>query len=604
MSSNIRKCVCFGPDGFETVGSYQNYVNGSNRSFINDSTTLWTRIWINWRTMNDEKMGRLDAQINQLNVDRRPVILVVMHEFPTWLDGGRSNIYLLPNDLSTNGDWARFIESIYTRYMPKKPNPGPTIHMLEIVNEPNITFQPRDSALPGKVVQMFRTAQAISAKYDHQLYLGGPALADTTAAGADWRVFHDAMKATGFKASPNFVWTHHNYGDVESANDSSRDARNRINTWWTGYDEGDGPISFCTEGGARMVVIGEGDYARQKTLVSDCFDKLFSAARVGMQTNYLMYDAQTRQSNGALTHYSGLRGPAPWGESRPVYNTWKLKNTGYPDLYRWRGPEDLGPWLKWDCSMLSQHPGHVEIFAIGGDGAIYNNWQNGGNWSGWGRIGGNWASGPAAVSIKDGAMHVFAIGHDQQVYGAWWVPNVGWSNFYPLGGGCTYDPGISSWSEHHMELFVRGNDGKLYHKWWFDWAGWSDWHQLWGGQVVGSPSAVSWADGRTDVVWQATDRSLYHMWCVNGGWNGPESLGGWLVGHPEICSWKPGHLDIICGGSGNKLWRKTFDRQWGEWEPITGSDGFQYSPGAVSWGPGRIDIAFQRDNRMHHMWYG
>jgi Repeat of unknown function (DUF346) len=607
MSSNIRKCLCFGPDGFETVGSYQSYVNGSNRTWINDSTTKWVRIWMNWRTMNADKMTRLDQQIQQLNNDGRPVILVLMHEFPTWLDGGRSNIYLIPNNRAVDSDWGRFIESIYTRYMPFKPNPGPTIHMLEVVNEPNLMFQPRDGALPGKVVEMMNTAQAISAKYDHQLYLGGPALADSTAAGVDWRVFHDGMRATGWQAAQNFVWTHHNYGDVESNNDSTRQARDRLASWWSGYDEGDGPIVFGTEGGARLVVIGEGQYARQRDLVAGTFDKLFSAARVGMQSNFLMYDAQTRQPDGRITHYSGLRGPAPGGEERLVYPAWRNRNTGYPDLYRWREGELFPPWTKWDPGMLSQHPGHLEVFAAGLDDNIYNRWtgNNGSSWSAWsglGNPGGPVQSAPGAISIRDGTMDIFVVGPGSQLFQRWWSAS-GWSDWHGRGGICSFDPAVASFNDQHIQVFVRAGDGTLWHRWWWASGGWSQWHQLWGGQVVGSPSAVSWDYGRIDLVFRGTDNGVHHMY-YDGTWRGPNPLGGWTDGHPDITSWKPGHLDIVIPGGGNKLYRKTFDRVWSQWEPIPHTYYKQFSPAAVSSSPGRIDVVFQRDERIKHVWYG
>ena len=88
-----------------------------------------------------------------------------------------------------------------------------------------------------------------------------------------------------------------------------------------------------------------------------------------------------------------------------------------------------GPWSGWNrlggvvrhIAVALNSDGRLEVFGIGGDGALYNIWQtvpHAGPWSGWNRLGG-WVSQISAALNSDGRLEVFGIGSDSDLYNIW-----------------------------------------------------------------------------------------------------------------------------------------------------------------------------------------
>ena len=80
--------------------------------------------------------------------------------------------------------------------------------------------------------------------------------------------------------------------------------------------------------------------------------------------------------------------------------------------------------------------GRLEIFARGGDGAVWHMWQTAPNngWSGWYSLGG-WIDLLKVSSNDDGRMEIFARGGDGAVWHMWQTaPSNGWSGWNSLGG--------------------------------------------------------------------------------------------------------------------------------------------------------------------------
>ncbi|MDQ3936350.1 MAG: hypothetical protein M3340_17155 [Actinomycetota bacterium] len=607
MSGNMRKCISLGPAGQGGANNQFAYSfepspgDFPNRRFFAETNTKWIRLWADWKVLqpasttpldgSNTVLAHLDKEIRRANEDGLKVMLV-MYRVPTWV--AAANQYGAPDNVSTTGPWGNWLRFLYGRY---KGDAFPRIHILEVVNEPNYQFLQRTDTV-AKVISMFRTATSISQEHTHKLFLGGPALADApagTLGATHWPTFMDQMAATGFRAHSKFIWTHHNYGDVEDNSGSTVGARDRVG-WWTGYDEGEGPIVFGSEGGGRMARLGGNEITQRDRVVSK-YNNLKGQRQIGMQSNYLMMDP-------AANDYSGLRRPYETGGApRAVYSPWGGLDRGWDDLSYFQHRATLSGWTMWDPTILSRHRGHLEVFAIGLDRQIYNNWTLGNGWSGWGHQGGQVNSAPGAIAINDTSMNVFVAGGDNQLWGKFWDINGGWSAWFPLGGAIAGDPAVGSWNGDHLEVFVRWGDGTLWHRWWTRSGGWSTWFQLRNETVNDAPSAVSWASGRMDVVWR-NGSNIRHMWHDNG-WRGPGTLGapgGEARGAPEIVSWNPGRLDVICRGGDWRLWRKVFDRgNWTDWEPILGTEDFQFSPGAVSPYPGQIDLIIQRNEHINHL---
>lgn len=230
------------------------------------------------------------------------------------------------------GGWINWLIGRYARY-------GRSI-ALEIVNEPNHQLWPQqgpsttgDRFGPGPVViddyvaEMMETARAVSAVRGHPLLLAGPAFADRF--GANSRTMTNfqtavpetlnALAARGFRPTDTFVWSHHNYSDVERNIPSptrAEQARAYLVGRWRGRGGTSSPKLWLTEGGARLGQSQATDLARQAELVDSNWTRMSAAPGIQMWTNYLLYADPTANS--------GLRDARLGsGAPRPVWNVFE-----------------------------------------------------------------------------------------------------------------------------------------------------------------------------------------------------------------------------------------------------------------------------------------
>lgn len=281
----------------------------------------------------------LDGQIIEARENGLKVILTVNHSYPTWVVWYRGNsrpsgtcddeinkarkiCQRMPEELDERSPWGQFIGFLVREYgfTKDKTTPGYLdynryIDVLEIVNEPNLTHRsPAKRTNGGRLVialnvaDMFETAQKIVRGRNNTLrgtgqldagattiILGGPATADTLRGGrlTNYQEFIEelllALKRRAFVAGADFVWTHHNYKDIEEqrncapgesscartphcpdydAKQRAQKALSKINSaaWvektldegfggyrWRGMRDTDGnPAIFLTEGGVRL----------------------------------------------------------------------------------------------------------------------------------------------------------------------------------------------------------------------------------------------------------------------------------------------------------------------------------------------------------------
>ena len=82
---------------------------------------------------------------------------------------------------------------------------------------------------------------------------------------------------------------------------------------------------------------------------------------------------------------------------------------------------------------------------------------------GWESLGGFLSSGPDVCSWAEGRLDVFARGGDSALWHIWF--DGGWSDWESPGGFLTSDPTAVSWSNGRIDVFARGGDNALWHKW-------------------------------------------------------------------------------------------------------------------------------------------
>jgi len=336
----------------------------------------------------------LDAQIASARADGRKVV-VCAWQFPVWANGTaplrwntREEVEFFPQDRMTRAEWEKWVASDRTDYtvkrkeliyrIPDDVSPasayGRWIRFLidryrgygsnvaiEIMNEPSLQMWPQQGpsatsdpfsagrvTVGSKVAKMIRTAQTVSIAYGHPLLLlapggdDGPRGNDPVPGSTRQRTMYasavratlDGLDAIGFRAHPRYVWSHHNYTDLEHDLGADTGVRNRaahvrsllVGRWhgWPQTGQSDAPGVFITEGGARVNVAGSVDLQAQR--IRRNWERMFrddgDGAGIEMLAQYLSYSAPYFDT--------GVCEPSSVGGSkRPAYDTWK----GLPALF-------------------------------------------------------------------------------------------------------------------------------------------------------------------------------------------------------------------------------------------------------------------------------
>jgi Cellulase (glycosyl hydrolase family 5) len=295
----------------------------------------------------------IDAQIEKARAAGLRVILATW-QFPRWANGtegvpddwaredrgwARTPVshlkameYRIPvGQLGPDGHYGRWIDWLVRRYSEH----GQDL-VLELMNEPNHQLWPQqgpsttgDPYGPGPrvidsyVAEMMNTARAVSEAHGHPVRMAGPALSDRD--GSDNRLMTrfttltpeilSRLESLRFTSTPSFVWTHHNYTDVERGTPSPSGVerlRAQLRGRWRGGGRSD-PRIWLTEGGARL---GSGlatDLDRQAALVRRNWRRMRALRGIEVWTNYLLYSDPTADSGLRESRESG-------GAPRPVWD--------------------------------------------------------------------------------------------------------------------------------------------------------------------------------------------------------------------------------------------------------------------------------------------
>jgi serine/threonine protein kinase len=247
-------------------------------------------------------------------------------------------------------------------------------------------------------------------------------------------------------------------------------------------------------------------------------------------------------------------------------------------------------------SMSAGPVGHLDLFARGGDSALWHRAYSGG-WQAWESLGGTLPYDPVVASWAAGRFDIFARGADNTLQHMWF--DGAWHPWESLGGVITADPAVVAWAAGRLDVIVRAADSSLVHKA-YD-GTWHDWEAL-GGSLTSSPVVTSWGPGRLDVFARGADNALWHKAFDGAAWHDWESLGGLLTSDPAATSWGPGRLDVFARGDGNVLLYKYYDGRWHDWMSLGGI--LTTSPSAVSWGINHIDVFARTENNvLLRKWY-
>lgn len=238
-------------------------------------------------------------------------------------------------------------------------------------------------------------------------------------------------------------------------------------------------------------------------------------------------------------------------------------------------PQPATPVTQWQSlgGSLTSHPAaaawsgnRLDVFARGGDQALYHRWWDGTTWYGWERLGGVLTSAPAVAAWGPNRLDVFARGTDNAMYHLWW-DGAQWNGWEPLGGVLSSAPTVAAWASNRLDTFVQGTDNAIYHLWW-DGSSWNGWENL-GGASSGDPGASSWGAGRLDLFIRQPDGTMGHRWFNGAVWSGGwEWFAATLTAGPSATSSTPGEVDVTGTTPSHVPQRLLYDGAWQYWQPV------------------------------------
>jgi len=259
--------------------------------------------------------------------------------------GFKAREYKLPADgHGPDSAWGRFVAGLVDRYVTHGDEHG-RIDVVEVVNEPNLQLWPQRSpaaaaasafdaegselTIHRAVAEMMTTVDGLAREAGGLLCLG-PSTAD--AAGTYPRLVSsvddgfteallDELDRRGFTGGCNWIWSYHNYGDVEQGTSRATALRARLAGRWLGLEQDGGPAMAATEGGCRLSAVGDGlshdeRLRLQAERLTRAVDRHRDANDLGGGLTLL-----TQYTAMADPNYDcGLRDPD--GSERPAFGAW------------------------------------------------------------------------------------------------------------------------------------------------------------------------------------------------------------------------------------------------------------------------------------------
>ncbi len=284
--------------------------------------------------------------------------VATLSSFVAWRPGtpGRPNYktheYRMPIDGFKPGSaWADFVAWLWERYADR-------LAAFEVVNEPNGQLWPQRSTVESTdinvvwgtagtssltapaVADMITTVDALARRRSNPPILLAPSCSDSVATTARTvtptlalgDALLTALEQRGFTADDRWIWSYHNYIDVERKMQQVVDLRRLLaERGWAGRRLDGGPEMWATEGGCRLAAMitrwrpalggRDATAAEQRVYQGLVMTEALSrhhyakgaGAGVGMMTQYTTY---------ADSFNSGVLEAGAGGAPRPALKSW------------------------------------------------------------------------------------------------------------------------------------------------------------------------------------------------------------------------------------------------------------------------------------------
>ncbi|MEQ1769770.1 MAG: hypothetical protein ABL879_08000 [Devosia sp.] len=222
---------------------------------------------------------------------------------------------------------------------------------------------------------------------------------------------------------------------------------------------------------------------------------------------------------------------------------------------------------------------YVAVFVRGPADLMYaqvGSWD-GGTWTGWAPIGTLALKGdPDCVARSNTRIDCVGVGPSNEVYWTTYDSAANtWTGWATLGGFATSDPSIVKTNDGATKLgvFVRGPANHLFMNT-LESGSWTDWQDL--DKVVGDKLSCvdlfNWGAHCYDSSGGSAVQ-LTNVTMTAGPALTTDDIGGAVNGKVSGISTGSGgdELRVFVRGPGNKLWVKTWDGDWGDWDQLGAS---------------------------------
>ena len=239
--------------------------------------------------------------------------------------------------------------------------------------------------------------------------------------------------------------------------------------------------------------------------------------------------------------------------------------------------------------------GALNVFKIGGDGDVYQNYWNGTSWNGWSSLGGNMASNPTVI-VNGTTLDIFERGQDGQIYTEY-NSSSGWSGWASLGGHQMKGNPTVMFYGTSMNVFALDTNNVPYEDTWTTKNGWLGWTSL-GNYMASDPGAVSFG-GKLYLVFRGGDNVPYVDVFNGTSWSGFSSLGGSVSGNPSVLNYAAeSELDVYFNTSVSQIWKTTYNgSSWGSWTNM--GSGYVGDPYITTYGNDLEVYARGTDNQIY-----
>ncbi len=274
------------------------------------------------------------------------------------------------------------------------------------------------------------------------------------------------------------------------------------------------------------------------------------------------------------------------GDNGVLFHKWQVvPNGGWSD-WKSMGAPAAGLIFSGQFTAGRNQDGRQELFAVASDGALWQIWQTtpNGGWSDWKQTGKppagiRPADRIAVTSNADGRQELFAMGGDDALWHMWQVaPNVGWTAWASLGQPRDQgfpeprerdigQPSVQRNADGHLEVFAPGN-GAFCNRW-QESPGSAVWrHEGWNAKPpLAAGVGIVWLEAalnftkHLEVFALADDGALWHAWQVDQApfWSAWASLDcpppGLRAGERlTVGTNQDGRLEVFVVGQDGAVW--------------------------------------------------